>query len=150
MFNLRITGGEQIEIASEEAEKIKSILLQEDTPEFIQVQGQPIKSSRIVGVFKQVGQYSSHQKEEEKENKWTDEELKEFEQELSQYKDFTDYLVSKGAWVVNDYYPEGAVKNPQLYTEMEDKRIALSSLRRRREIAKEKEEEALDNLISEA
>ena len=42
---------------------------------------------------------------------------------------FEGYLVRNGAWVVNDSYPGGAVKDPVKYQELMEKFNALNHLR---------------------
>lgn len=79
--------------------------------------------------------------EEGKENKpafmefnWTDEYLERWENEVFEnFNTFEDYLISQGAWVVNDKYPDGAVKDHKLYRELTAKQSALSGYRHRRE-----------------
>jgi hypothetical protein len=131
MPQIKITGNQQIDISQEEANKIKPLLLEHEPPEFIQVQGQPIKTAKIIGVFEDQPLPATFQGSE---FYWSDEELVKWEEDIFKYHDtFKSYLISQGAWLVNEWYPNGAVRRPQLYRMLIAKWNKLNELRWRRE-----------------
>ena len=131
MPHIKIVGDKKIEVSQEEAEKVKSLLLELEPPEFVQVQGQPIRTGKIIGVFDDELLPTVFRKDE---FRWSDEELTEWEKEVFKYCDtFKCYLIKQGAWVVNEWYPGGVVRSPNLYHMFIKKWSALNELRYRRE-----------------
>ena len=61
--------------------------------------------------------------------------LKSFEKEIGNTKFYYDFLIEKGAWVVNEYHPYGAVKDPEKYTQLVEEFDALQDLRYKRQQA---------------
>ena len=59
--------------------------------------------------------------------------LKNFEKEIGNTKFYYDFLIEQGAWVINEYHPHGAVKNPEKYAQLVEEFDALQGLRYKRQ-----------------
>ena len=134
---LKLSANQKLQISDRDAEKIKELLLDPEPPKFVKIEGQVIKTANIIGVFKDEALPSTFQKPE---YHWSDKELEQFEDEIfgseSPYSTFEEYLISEGAWVINDRYPYGAVRNPEKYQMLTVKWNCLQDLRYRKEKAK--------------
>lgn len=75
--------------------------------------------------------------------------IRQFESELGS-QNFTQFLIDKGAWVMNERYPNGAVRNPKLYRRLYKQKSALGILRMMREKAREYEEKAIEKMVLES
>ena len=69
--------------------------------------------------------------------------LRNFEKEIGDEKFYYDFLIKHGAWVINEYHPHGAVKNPEKYAQLTEEFNALQSLKVARQKAQEQEQEEI-------
>ena len=127
MPHIQLSQNKKIEIKAEDVERIKDILISEDQPRFIEVEGQMIKTASIMGVFKEdedksyTPSYMDYQ--------WGDDELTQWEKKIFEHHDtFRDYIISEG--VVNT---EGAIKDTNQYRMFIAKWNRLNELRSKRE-----------------
>jgi len=126
---LKLTGNEKIQLDKEEAEKLQHLLLNEDAPKYVQVQGETIKTSNIIGVFIEQGISMPAYLE----FNWTDDELLQWEKEIfgegELIRDtFKQYLIDLGIISIKDI-----IKQPEKYRELTAKWDALNDLRYRNE-----------------
>ena len=69
--------------------------------------------------------------------------LKNFEKEIGNTKFYYDFLIEKGVWVVNEYHPHGAVKDPEKYAQLVEEFDALQDLVFARQKAQKQEQEEI-------
>ena len=127
---LKLTGNQKIELTEEEAEKIQAVLLDPEPDKYIKLQGQAIKTSNIIGIFKPDKIIC---RPAYLEYYWTDEELEKWEreifgEELENGNTFKKYLISERIIDSNE-----VVIKPSEYRMFNAKWNALNDLRFRKE-----------------
>ena len=112
------------DLTEDEAKIINDFLSSRNRPTHFTFRGQSLKAMKME-VFNE-GSY------EEVKPFWTKDHLLAWEKEIfPQFDTFNDYLISENICVVNERYPEGAVRDYQRYQEMTTKWNALNSIRKK-------------------
>lgn len=151
MNKIKLSHNESIDVSSEVAENVNNAWNRwqgdkKNSLSSIMINNQNILMSSIRGVeFETIDdvKYYDLKNPDHKRN------IREFEKELGNKK-IKNYMIEKGAWVVTEKYPDGAVRNPKLYMELIRKNVSLHELRFLRERAKKHELEHLEKLSEES
>ncbi len=130
----------QFTLTEEEAKRINEFLSRRDRPTHFTFKGKSLMARKM-----EVLEEGHENKPAYLEFQWTDEHLEKWENEIfPQFSTFEEYLISQGAWVINDKYPNGAVRDFKKYRELNTKWVALQTLRYKRNPTKTLE--ALDKI----
>ena len=132
-------------LTDQEYDKILEVMLSKPRPFNIEFRGNILKTSQVE-VFNNQQSYLTNLLEDF----WSVKELLSFQDEIEKAGSFKKLLIKEDAWVVNDKYPEGAVRDHRLYEKLHSKRSALMTYRNKqeREAAKDiKEFKTPENLI---
>ena len=147
---IKLSHNESIDVSLETAERVNDAWnrWQEDkknNPSSIMINSQNILMNTIRGVQfespEDIKQYNLRDPEHKRI-------IKEFEKDIGNKK-VKDYMIEKGAWMIDNKYKEGAVRDPKLYMEIIRKDSGLQELRHLREMAKKHEMKRLEKMSSE-
>ena len=119
----------QFTLTEEDAKSINEFLSRRDRPTHFTFKGKSLMARKM-----EVLEEGNDNKPAYMEFKWADDHLLAWEKEIfTKFETFKEYLISEGAWTNNPKYQDGAVKDHQLYRELNAKWGALNDLRFRNE-----------------
>jgi len=149
MAKISLSNNESIDVSNDTARQINQewnewLLDKKNNPSSVTINNQNILMNRIRGVRFDAPQEIYRYDLSNKEHKGI---IRDFEKELGELT-IKEYLIKKDAWVVNSKYPEGAVRDPNLYNELTKKHSSLQELRFLRERAKKHEIRELEEMAS--